>query len=141
MKLVKVYNIKKFMEIELKENNLTTFGVDESLVIISNEDGKSFIINSEGVADIVDSLSETITIKLTEKQEEDSMTVALFPSYGINVPVSKILEKCEFEEKALGEFIRVFGDRLEQNYATIIRAMKPQLGLNGEEYDNGRLYK
>lgn len=139
MKTIKVYNIKRFMERELKDHNLTAFGWDETLAIVSNEKGKSLVIDRDGVFTIHENLQSKVTIGLTTKQEEGSRTIPMMASHYTQLAIEDIARECEFEEIALGKFIRIFGDRLEHNYSNIIKHISSELELDGASYDNGRL--
>lgn len=141
MKKVKVYNIRKFMEREFKEHNMTTFGCDDSLAIVSNDKGKCFVIDREGVFGIHETLQDKVTIGLVAKQPKGSNRIPIIATHSCQLLIEGIMKECEFKEMALGDFIRKFGDRLEYNYATIIRHITSDLGMDGMEYDNGRFEK
>ena len=142
-KMVKVYDVKKFIEEGLKEKNVTTFCHDDVLAIITNEQGLSFVINEEGVYYILNVHDdyEIDLVDLPKELENGIKTFAIMPQYSAKLPLQELVDKCEYKEMYLQDHIRTFGDRLERNYCNIIKDITDTLGLDGRAYDNGRMYQ
>lgn len=138
---VTVYNLKGYIEKELGDKNLTTHGWSE-LAIISNAKGKSFITDEEGESYIIDDMNSKLPFDLTSqivRNEDGSMSVPILPTHQVKLSLNEIINTCDSREVYLQEFIRSFGSRLERNYKIAINCITDDLGLNGEDYDNGRL--
>lgn len=143
-KMVKVYDIKSYMEKLLKEQKLTTFGYSDSLAIITNEMGKGMVIDRDGCfALLKDSTSDTVEISLCSKPKVDKdnpniKTIPIVPSHNCILTIQEIIGNCNASEEPLGKFVRVFGERLERNYCNILNHIEKELGLNKADYNHER---
>ena len=138
MKLVNVYNIKRFMEHEFKDENLTTLVLDDKFAIIENEDGKSLVVTREGVSTSHDNRKAHVLISLVDKPTIKGVR-QLGAKYSVYYTIDELLQNCESEQMELGKFIREHGSRLERNYELLIKRITNHLNEDGRLYDNGRL--
>ena len=125
---VKVYNTQKWIETEVR--GYTTFR-EHSHAVIEGPDG-SIMVCEEGVHDIFKSKHEKFETEIQTANKPG--TIKIMPDALVSETLKEYLLKCPVKEEVeLGEYIRKFGSRLEQNYAILLRSIK-EIGLDPKNY-------
>ena len=126
MSKVKVYDVRSCVE-KNSNGKYTTFYEHEYAVI---EGPKGLVITgSEGVHYFYNAIGDTHQFALEKKREG---SVAFMAEATIDVTLKEITE-LPYREVELGEFIRRFGSRLEQNYGILLDSLEG-LGLDPKDY-------
>jgi hypothetical protein len=131
MKTVKCYNIKGLVDSHkpMQEAGITTWGFDDKLVIEEGPEGV-FVMNRDGQSWFFKSVEAKLRIDLGPDEEGK---ISLVPTHHIEPPIRDIMEHCESEDVALGDFVRRFGGRLERNYREAMDLIE-KAGLDPKDY-------
>lgn len=123
---VKKYNIKKL--VETLHPTHTTFREDDIVVLIGTNG--IIVVDSEGVHTPLATIENKYEIEVITPAT--SGTLKIMPDAIMKSTVKELM-KADSEEVELGEYVRKFGSRLEQNYAILLKSIK-QIGLDPKDY-------
>lgn len=128
MAKVKIYNVKKFVAEHVGEP-WECYRDNELAVIINGN--RAIVTGDEAVHAMFDlSTSEKMKVYL-EKKKENSFS--MFPESSVDLPVQEFVDKSEYREDELTNFVRRFGSRIEGNYRILLRSIK-EIGLDPDNY-------
>jgi len=140
MKKVTAYKINEYIRRETDGEYEGHMDDDQEIAVIEGTDNRVVVVGSEGVSHLLDSLDEKYMLELhkvkEEKVNEDgsvSLPVSIFAEATAKVPLRELIENVSTSEVDLGEFVRHFGSRLEQNYALLMGQLKT-IGLDPKDY-------
>ena len=128
--MVKKYNIKKLVEANI--HNHTTFREDSIVILIGTKG--VIVVDIEGVHQIHSTIEDNYEIEVVKNPEPN--TFAMMPDGILKASVKELME-AETEEVELGEYVRKFGNRLEQNYNILLKSIK-EIGLDPTNYPRGK---
>lgn len=141
VKTVKAYNLAKFVEesnLEHKGRKLTTF-LQHEMVVVEGSKGVHMFC-SEGVGETLESAADTFDLEVCVAPERDEngnpKTITIMPLGTVGITPKEIFESCESREVLVKDFVRQFGERLEENFNIQLRCMG-SIGLNVSEYYDG----
>lgn len=149
-KKVKLYFLKSISDKIMKDVSLpkghkkSLYEIDQEIVIIKGTKGIIVSASLEGVHTIIKNEKENIRLDIRKKPIKDKKgrtSFCAFPLGTITVSLKYILDlKPKSHDLELGQSVRIFGDRLNTNYALLLRSCE-EVGLNLKEYDTNRTVK
>lgn len=128
-KKVRCYNID---EIVMKNtDNKYCIAGDPILIIIEGTDGV-IVSNTDGVHSIFPDSDAELTLQLADYKEGE---FPLMGQYPLKIKIQELMD-FPYEEKELGQAIRRFGSRIENNYRILLEGIIA-IGLSPEDYPRG----
>lgn len=108
--------------------------------VVQAPNGEFYMVNSEGVGGVIDAENPygmDIHLEGVNPNEPNKGRMGMLPMGGFSITMDDLAGLMGTEEIPLEEAIRVFGHRLDQNYADNLRAMRA-MGIGGGEgkYDD-----
>ncbi len=141
VKTVKAYNLAKLIEENAPKHNdrtLTTF-LQHEMVVLEGSKGVHMFC-SEGVGETLESVEDVFELEVCYAPERDEKgnpkTISIVPLGTIGITPKEIFETCESRDVTVSDFIRRFGERLEQNFEIQLQCMG-KIGFNVSEYYDG----
>ena len=129
---VKCYDMETLLKSHT-EDKFTAFGPFTQLVVLQGPQGYVTVCR-EGVHWITQSVEETLEVEAEPNDaDEHPNSFRVMATHKFDVPVKDILGDAPSEDVDLGNFVRRFGWRLENNYQILLRAIK-EIGLDPADY-------
>lgn len=110
--------------------------IGSSLVAIIEGPKGIIITDDEGVHRVFSDRNYKIAFNVAPHEEG---TIQVIPTERIAVTIKVLMDE-EHEEQELGEFVRRFGTRIEQNYGFLLKTIE-EFGLNPDNYLRGAIKK
>lgn len=128
MKLVRVYNLEKFVGNNFKDRKT----YDKNVCIMSGENG-IVTFNTEGIGATYKDENELIEVYLTDIPEDG--IVYIMPQYKVEMTIKELINSAEYDEYELQEYFSRYNynSRLRSNYHELLEAIK-NAGINVKQY-------
>lgn len=139
-KTVRFYKFVSISEQILEGTKIDTkvYHTDESKVIIQGPNGVIVSHSLEGVHSTYDNIDEVIPLKVWKKPvktKDGALRYQCFAEFEVKAPIREFLSmNPEYEEIELKDAVRIFGDRLDNNYSLLLRSCE-EIGLKLDEYN------
>lgn len=129
--MVKCYDMNKLIQAGT-DGAFTAFGPYERLVVLQGPQG-FVVVCHEGVSWLMKSDEEIMEVEGQPNDEDEHPdSFRLMATHLFKMPVKEVMT-APSEEVRLGDFVRRFGRRLEDNYRILLSAIK-QVGLDPADY-------
>ena len=125
---VKAYDLKTLVEKECE--SFTTYR-EHKVVIIEGPNGV-IVTDDDACHSTHVNTGITYQVELSKVTDPNSNKISMVPEAMIKPTITELL-KAPSEDVELGDFVRKFGSRIENNYRTLLDSIKV-IGLNPTDY-------
>lgn len=134
---IKIYDVRSWVEKEMKEDNLSPHMYDELAIIIGPKDDV-LIFEKEGVGWIQSHPVNKFNLPLSpcpKKDENGNMSFSMIATHTIKISAQEIMDNCEYREDTLAGFIkkRNYNSRLKSNWSSLLKNID-EMGLDRKDY-------